>query len=121
MQYLHPIQRFSSTRTTPSSVLKVAPTGQTWTQGGLAHWLQSFGTKKLLRISFSGTVSAPVSLAMFWTITVPSFLITYFSTQVRKKNGSWGTSFSILQASTHLPHPMHLSISIPIQETGFAV
>jgi len=28
----------------------VAPTGHTWTQGGLSHWLQSLGTKKALAI-----------------------------------------------------------------------
>src|SRR3989338_1944736 len=63
MQYLHPMQRLESTRTTPSSVAKVAPTGQTWTHGGFSHWLQSFGTKKLLRTSLSSPPGFPFSSA----------------------------------------------------------
>ena len=46
-----------STSTTPSGLSKVAPTGQTWTQGEWAQWLQSFGTKK-----FFAPSSAPVLL-----------------------------------------------------------
>jgi len=79
------MQRFSSTSTTPSSVAKVAPTGQTWTQGGFAQWLQSFGTKKLLRtfFSFSGEDRSGTALTIAETSTEPSVRITYRSTQVR--------------------------------------
>src|SRR3972149_2344667 len=117
MQYRHPMQRLASTRTTPALVGKVAPTGQTWTQGGCAHWLHSLGTKKVLRTSrsSSGAIRAflPGTL-MLSTVASPSLVITYGSTQVRKKDGSFGTSFSALQASTQRLQPMHLSISIPM-------
>src|SRR3972149_1730378 len=108
MQYRHPIQRLASTRTTPSSVENVAPTGQTWTHGGFWHWLQSLGTKKLLRISASSVCSLdlPCRVSMLSTTTLPSFFMMYRSTHVRQKNGSFGTLFSVLQASMHKPHPM---------------
>src|SRR3990172_6121239 len=111
------MHRFASTRTTPSCVEKVAPTGHTWTQGGLAHWLHNLGTKKLRRTSPS---SWPPSLAPLLftlrlsTLASPFLVITYRSIQVRKKKGSRGTAFSALQASTQRLHPMHLSISIPM-------
>src|SRR5512143_1770888 len=99
MQYRHPMHVFSFTRTTPSFVWNVAPTGQTWTQGGLAHWLHSFGTKKERRIDLSAVV--------------PFFLVMYRSTHVRKKNGSRGTLFSFLHASMQRAQPMHLSTDTP--------
>src|SRR3990167_7305746 len=111
------MHRFASTRITPSFVEKVAPTGQTWTQGGLAHWLHSLGTKKLRSTSRSScVVSRAVLLLTLMPSTVTSrfLVITYRSTQVRKKKGSGGTLFSALQASTHRLQPMHLSISMPI-------
>ena len=40
-----------STSTTPSGLSKVAPTGQTCTQGEWAQWLQSLGTKKFFEPS----------------------------------------------------------------------
>ncbi len=47
-----------STRTAPSGLSNVAPTGQTCVHGECAHWLHSFGTKKLFALSpgayFSG-------------------------------------------------------------------
>src|SRR3970282_1712001 len=111
------MHRSLSMRTTPSSVEKVACTGQTWTHGGFAHWLHSFGTKQVAMTSGSSCTGGfdllPLTL-MLSTTTSPSFLITYRSTQVLKKNGSCGTSFSALQASTHRLQPMHLSISIPM-------
>src|SRR3989304_715158 len=55
MQYRQPMQVLSFTSTTPSSVENVAPTGQTWTHGGCAHWLHSFGTKKLRKMGLDGT------------------------------------------------------------------
>src|SRR3990172_551003 len=97
------MQRLESTKTTPSSVAKVAPTGQTCTHGGCSHWLQSLGTKKLLRMSASLVFCLPFSLpvSMLSTTTLPSFLITYRSTHVRQKKGSAGTLFSFLHASMH--------------------
>src|SRR5512139_3157818 len=98
MQYRHPMHVFSLTRTTPSSVWKVAPTGQTWTQGGSAHWLHSFGTKKLRRIDLSSARSGAGSARgwMVFTVVAPLCRRAYRSTQVRKKNGSFGTLFSVL-------------------------
>src|SRR5574341_655448 len=112
MQYRQPMHRLRSTRTTPSFVENVAPTGHTWTQGGLAHWLHSLGTKKLLRTSSSSCIisfDALVLMLMLCTTASRSFVITYRSIQVRKKNGSRGTLFSALHASTHRLQPMHLS------------
>ena len=79
------MQVLSFTSTTPSRVWKVAPTGQTWTQGGRSHWLHNFGTKKERRIPFvEGASSSGVSpMWMFVTIASPSFGIMYRSTQVR--------------------------------------
>src|SRR5512135_1479907 len=115
MQYRHPMHVFSLTRTTPSPVWKVAPTGHTWTQGGFAHWLHSFGTKKERRIvlsdAASGVASSPGAIAL--TVVWPFFRMMYRSTQVRTKNGSLGTLFSFLQASMHRAQPMHLSTETP--------
>src|SRR4030066_475324 len=115
MQYRQPMHVFSLTRTTPSSVRKVAPTGQTCTQGGFAHWLHSFGTKKERRIDLSEAVSGagswfgPIAL----TVVTPFFRVMYRSTHVRKKNGSLGTLFSVLHASMQRAQPMHLSTETP--------
>src|SRR5512135_2565184 len=115
MQYRHPMHVFSFTRTTPSFVWNVAPTGQTWTQGGLAHWLQSFGTKKERRIDLSDAISGDGSRfgSIALTTVVPFFLVMYRSTHVRKKNGSRGTLFSFLHASMQRAQPMHLSTETP--------
>src|SRR5512139_2849201 len=115
MQYRHPMHVLALTRTTPSSVWNVAPTGHTWTQGGSAHWLHSFGTKKLRRIDLSSAPSGAGSAPgwMVFTAVAPFFRMTYRSTQVRKKYGSRGTLFSVLHASMQRPHPMHLSTETP--------
>src|SRR3990172_12596093 len=115
MQYRHPMHVLLLTRTTPSSVWNVAPTGQTWTQGGFAHWLHSFGTKKLRRIDRSAAESGTPSgfVSTVFTIASPFRLMMYRSTQVRGKKGSLGTSVSVLQASTHRVQPMHLSTETP--------
>src|SRR6266508_4909810 len=117
MQYRQPMHRLESMSTTPSSVAKVAPTGQTWTHGGCTQWLQSLGTKNVLSTSGSSCDDSfeafPLTL-MLSTTTSPSFLITYRSIHVRKKNASCVTSFSALHASTHRLQPMHLSISMPM-------
>src|SRR3990170_3066998 len=109
MQYLHPMQRFSSIRMMPSSVLKVALTGQTRTHGGLSHWLHSFGTKKFLALFPSSCLalgyrdSGPFSpQLMDSTKTAPSSPMPYLSTQVLRLSGSSGTWFSSLQACRHL-------------------
>src|SRR5512143_3781138 len=115
MQYRQPMHVLSFTRTTPSFVWNVAPTGQTWTQGGLAHWLHSFGTKKERRIDLSDAISGDGSTfgSIALTVVVPFFLVTYCSTHVRKKNGSRGTLFSVLHASMQRAQPMHLSTETP--------
>src|SRR3990172_7004839 len=103
---------FASTRTTPSCVEKVAPTGHTWTQGGLAHWLHNLGTKKLRTTSPSSCLICRELLLltlMLSTTGSPSLVMSYRSIQVRKKKGSRGTAFSALQASTQRLQPMHLS------------
>jgi len=84
MQYRHPMQVLSLTSTTPSSVEKVAPTGQTCTHGGWAHWLQSFGTKKLRKMGRDGISSSGASpVWMLVTTASPVLGIMYLSTQVR--------------------------------------
>src|SRR3990172_3639458 len=50
---------------------------------------------------------------MLVTSASPSFGIMYRSTQVREKNGSFGTSFSALHATTQRAQPMHLSTDAP--------
>src|SRR3990172_939517 len=50
---------------------------------------------------------------MLVTSASPSFGIMYRSTQVREKNGSFGTLFSDLHATTQRAHPMHLSTETP--------
>ena len=119
-QYLHPIQYFSSIRTTPSGLSYVAPTGHTWVHGDFEQWLHIFGTKYDLKISSVGTLCSKPSIPPFGdTIsTVPSFLTVYCSIQVRKKNGSLGTSFSLLQALAQDPHPIHFWMSITIPYHG---
>jgi len=51
--------------------------------------------------------------AIALTIVWPFFRVMYRSTQVRTKNGSFGTLFSFLQASMHRAQPMHLSTETP--------
>src|SRR3990172_2125869 len=117
MQYRQPMHRSLSMRTTPSSVAKVAPTGQTWTHGGFAQLLQSLGTKKLRMTSrSSGATSGGFLLGALTlsTSTSPFLLMSYRSIQVRKKNDSRGTSFSPFHPSTHPLQPMHLSTSMPM-------
>ncbi len=47
MQMRQPMQRCWSMRTRPSGVEKVAPTGQTFTQGGFWQCWQGTGTKRV--------------------------------------------------------------------------
>src|SRR5512135_2295659 len=121
MQYPQPIHHVLSTRTTPSGTWKVAPTGQTCTQGGFSHWLQSFGTKNPLSMSSFLMSSYPsIPRSIFEVVNpslapigesacvFPSFVITYRSTHVRVTLASYGISFSSLHALTHIPHPTHL-------------
>ena len=83
------------------SCLIGAPTGQTWTQGGFSHWLQSFGTKNALSISSGLGDAGPASP---WSMIgemkpslaplgesasiFPSLVTTYRSTQVRVTSAS---------------------------------
>src|SRR4051812_7371455 len=55
MQKPQPMQYLGSISTAPSGESKVAPTGQTWTQGECSQRLQSLGMKKECRISSLGT------------------------------------------------------------------
>src|SRR5947207_933969 len=116
MQYL------GSINTAPSGASKVAPTGQTWTQGECSHRLQSLGTKKECSIwSFAIGASGNPCIPPFGQSTIASPRVSpepgfglgmiYRSIHVRKKGPS-GTPFSFLQASAHRPHPMHLLISM---------
>ncbi len=68
------MQYSSSTSTTPSRVVNVAPTGQTWTHGGLAQWLHSFGTKNVRRspASVSGAGKPSMPPLGLSTVTAPS-------------------------------------------------
>src|SRR3972149_7302402 len=97
------MQRSLSTKTTPSVVENVAPTGQTWTHGGLMHWLHSLGTKKV-RMTSRPSCGVPLAAlpltSMLSTITSPSRVITYRSTQVLQKNGSAGPPVSAPPAQT---------------------
>src|SRR5665647_962275 len=104
----------------PSGVSKVAPTGQTCTQGDLEQWLHILGTKKVFSISSAGTDCLKPSIPPLGdsTLSDPSLRMVYCSTQLLKKKGSCGTSFSTLQVLAQVPHPIHFSISMAIPYQG---
>src|ERR1019366_5966949 len=111
-QYRQPRQYFLSTRTTPSGLINVAPTGQTWVQGESAQWLQSLGTKKFFPPSSwaGGNPSLPPSGESTCGFSMSDSVTWYRSTQVRKYPSD--TSFSVWHARTQFPQPMHLGRSI---------
>src|SRR3972149_3243583 len=86
IQYRHPMHRFSSIRTRPSSVRKVALTGHTFTHGGFSQCMHGRGRKN-------------VPLA---AVRVNTFI--HFC--------SSGTLCSLRQATSHFKHPSHRRRSI---------
>src|SRR4030042_1331637 len=119
MQYRHPMQVFSFTRTTPSFVWNVAPTGQTWTEGGLAHWLHSFGTKKERRIDLSEAVAGDGSAfgSIVLTVVVPFFLLMYPSTPVPERRTAKNPLRKLLRPFT-VPPPANGDNGIASRRTS---
>src|SRR3989304_7696837 len=103
MQYLHRMQRSYLWSTRPSSLLYVASTGQTGTQGGFSQWLQMMGIMLAFTFGYSPSVYTVITLFQ------RGRRFFAYSSGVEDK-----TLFSALHAITQAWHPIHLSRSIII-------
>ena len=120
-----------SISTTPSGLMKVAPTGQTCVQGESAQWLHSFGTKKFFAFPVASHLIGecrrmpPLGESTIGCSMSSGVDVVALDPGAEIESARAATLFSALQARTQLPQPMHFSMSIdhapPVAGGGVAL